>query len=62
MNDKLLDTKELSKMLGVTTNTLQIWRHQGKGPRYRKFSRRAIRYQEQDVLNWIESTAIETET
>lgn len=62
MNTRLLDTKELSKMLGVTTNTLQIWRHQGKGPKYIRLTRRAVKYQEQDVLNWIESKAIETET
>jgi predicted DNA-binding transcriptional regulator AlpA len=62
MDARLLDTKELSKMLGVTTNTLQIWRHEGKGPKYLKLSRRAVRYKEQDVLNWMESTAIETET
>lgn len=62
MDDKLLDTNELSGMLGVTVNTLQIWRHQGKGPKYIKLSRRAVRYKEQDVRDWMNNSIVETES
>ena len=60
MGEKLLNTNELSAMLGVTVNTLQIWRHQGKGPRYIKLSRRAVRYRQQDVLDWMNTSVVET--
>lgn len=61
MDEKLLDTNELSIMLGVTVNTLQIWRHKGRGPKYIKLSRRAVRYKERDVKDWIQNSEIETE-
>ncbi len=61
MGEKLLNTNELSAMLGVTVNTLQIWRHQGKGPKYFKLSRRAVRYKERDILAWMDNSMIETE-
>lgn len=32
--DDLLTTKEASVILGVRPNTLEIWRHQGRGPTY----------------------------
>ena len=60
MAEKLLNTNELAAMLGVTVNTLQIWRHQGKGPQYIKLSRRAVRYKERDVLAWMDNAMIET--
>ncbi len=61
MSEKLIDTNELSEMLGVTVNALQIWRHQGRGPKYIKLSRRAVRYREQDILAWMDNSIIETE-
>jgi len=62
INNKLLTTQEVSETLGVTVNTLQIWRHQGKGPRYIKLSRRAIRYRAGDCQEWLENSVIETES
>ncbi len=58
---ELVDSNVVATMLGITTNTLQIWRHQGKGPRYVKLSRRAVRYRKKDVLDWIQNSMIETE-
>jgi predicted DNA-binding transcriptional regulator AlpA len=55
----LLTTEQVSKALDVTINTLQIWRHKGKGPRYIKLSRRAIRYRKEDILEWLENSIIE---
>lgn len=57
----LIDSHVTADILGITVNTLQIWRHQGKGPRYVKLSRRAVRYQKKDVLDWIQNSMIETE-
>ena len=61
MSEKLLDTSNVSELLGVTKNTLQIWRHQGKGPKYIKLSKRAVRYRESDVVEWVNHSMIETE-
>lgn len=60
-DEDLLNSNDVSEMLGVSVNTLGIWRHQGKGPSYLKFSRRAVRYRKQDVLDWMEEATIETE-
>lgn len=61
MSEKLLDTSNVSELLGVTKNTLQIWRHQGKGPKYIKLSKRAVRYRMSDVIEWVDHFMIETE-
>lgn len=57
----LLTTEEVSDWMKISRNALQIMRHEGKGPRYIKLSRRAVRYREQDVLEWMESATIETQ-
>lgn len=58
---ELVDSNEVAQMLKITANTLQIWRHQGKGPRYVKLSRRAVRYRKKDILDWVQNSMIETE-
>ena len=57
---EVLSSSEVAGMLGVTVNALNIWRHQGKGPKYLKFSRRAIRYRMQDVLDWMNNSVVDT--
>ncbi|MBD9613584.1 helix-turn-helix domain-containing protein [Pseudomonas sp. PDM02] len=51
---KLLTNTETAELLGLKSNTLEIWRTQGKGPAFRKIGR-AIRYVEADVLTWLDA-------
>ena len=46
---------ELANKLGVTTHTLQDWRHAGRGPRYIDMGGRAVRYCWSDVQTWLAS-------
>jgi predicted DNA-binding transcriptional regulator AlpA len=53
---KLLSSKEVAEMLGVTDQTLRIWRMKGNSPKYVRFGKLKSRcgYREEDVLKWIE--------
>ncbi|PLP98746.1 helix-turn-helix transcriptional regulator [Cupriavidus pauculus] len=51
---KLLTNMQTAELLGLRSNTLEIWRTQGKGPVYRKIGR-AVRYAEADVLAWLDA-------
>ncbi len=55
-----MTTKEVAEDLGLTENALAIWRHRGEGPKYIKISRRAVRYRESDIQEWLEMGVIET--
>jgi len=50
---KLLTTKQAAEMLGLSPNTLNQWRHDGRSPRFRKLGK-AVRYLESDLLEYIE--------
>lgn len=58
MNDhketNLLTEKQAAEFLGFTARALQKWRIQGTGPKFVRISSRAIRYQVQDLIDWIE--------
>lgn len=49
---KLLNTKETAALLGVKPNTLDIWRHYGRGPKFHKVGR-LVKYAESDVINYL---------
>lgn len=51
----LMTTAELSQVTGLSTNTLSIYRTQGKGPRYVKLGGFQVRYEKADVRDWIDS-------
>jgi hypothetical protein len=38
-----IDTETTAKILGIKQGTLEVWRHQGKGPEFCKFGR-SVRY------------------
>ena len=38
-----IDTTATAKILGIKKGTLEVWRHQGKGPEFCKFGR-SVRY------------------
>ncbi len=50
-----LTTVEVALLLGVRPQTLEKWRSQGKGPPFRKASRRVVRYDQTAVADWMAS-------
>lgn len=53
LNKEFITTKEFAEMLGVTENTIVIWRTKGFGPKYYKLGR-SVRYKKADVEAWID--------
>lgn len=51
---RLLRSKELAEVFGLTDNTLRIWRLQGEGPPYFKVGAKAVRYDQDKVREWLE--------
>ena len=52
---RFLKEKELGSILDVRIKTLQRWRLQGTGPKYKKLGG-AVRYDISDVEAWIQSS------
>ena len=50
----LLTTAEAAVSMGLRKNTLEIWRLQGKGPRFVKIESH-VRYRSQDILAYLEA-------
>ena len=57
----LLDQKEAAKRLGLSVKTLERWRWASRGPRFIKLSGRAVRYRPEDLSEWVEARAVETQ-
>lgn len=53
--EKLLTPPEVSEILGVTVETLALWRHHKRYDLPYVKSGRLVRYREQDVTHFIES-------
>lgn len=51
---KLLTNNETATLLGLKNNSLEIWRLQGKGPKFIKIGR-LVRYAEAEIYAWIEA-------
>lgn len=51
--DDLLNTTELAEWLGVSTQFLEIGRHQGYGPPFIRLTPKIVRYRRDDVLDWL---------
>jgi hypothetical protein len=52
--DDLLSTEELARWLGVSIQWVEIGRHRGYGPKFKRIGRYRIRYLRNDVLAWLE--------
>ncbi len=50
---KLLNTAQAAELLGVKKNTLEIWRYEKKGPKFRKVGA-LVRYAESDLLAYLD--------
>ena len=53
-DDSLLTQKQVSKILGVQTRTLESWRIRGGGPKFVRISARCIRYKIAEIREWID--------
>ena len=53
-NENLLTTEEAGNVLGMSEQTLRIWRMENKGPSYIRINR-SIRYRREDLEAFISS-------
>jgi predicted DNA-binding transcriptional regulator AlpA len=51
--DSILKPDEAAEMLRITPRTLADWRYRGVGPRFVRYSGRAVRYRLRDVDAWL---------
>jgi len=55
--NEVLTTKQAAEMLGIKPGTLEIWRVQGRSPRYLKIGH-AVRYRKSDILEFLEKCEV----
>lgn len=58
VQNELLNNKETARLLGITHGTLEVWRHQGKGPTFIKMGQgkqAPIRYLRSTVMEWLQN-------
>jgi predicted DNA-binding transcriptional regulator AlpA len=60
MIDHNLGDNEVASVLKVSPQTLRNWRSQQKGPPYLKLGR-AVRYQPEDLVEWMKNRKVKTE-
>jgi predicted DNA-binding transcriptional regulator AlpA len=56
ITDELLDNEQTAALLGIKPNTLEIWRHKGKGPEFLKLGdtpQAPVRYLRSEVTAWL---------
>lgn len=54
-NMELVPQREVARLLGVKTKTLEKWRWVGEGPPYVKVNGHLVRYELDDVEAWLNS-------
>lgn len=52
--EPIFDTRAAAPLIGVTPGTLQVWRCQGKGPRFIKSGSRVV-YRLRDINAYLDS-------
>lgn len=52
--EPLLTETQAAKYLSLTTRALQNWRYLGRGPHFVRISRRAVRYRQCDLDEFVE--------
>ncbi len=55
----LLRPAAAAQFLGVSVRTLQDWRFTGTGPRFIRYSARAVRYRVRDLEAWIKKREVD---
>ena len=59
MEKRFLNTKEAAEVLRMSPGTLEVWRCDGRGPRYRKIGWKVF-YTIEDIQEFIESGLVRT--
>jgi predicted DNA-binding transcriptional regulator AlpA len=52
-DDRYVSEIIVAKLTGMSRRTLQQWRRERRGPRWRRVGRRAVRYSLADVRRWL---------
>jgi predicted DNA-binding transcriptional regulator AlpA len=61
MHRPVFSGREAADYLGLSYGTLEVWRRQGRGPRYVRLGRR-IGYRHQDIEAFLDLCAVEART
>lgn len=56
-DDDLVNEAKAAEILGLAKGTLNIWRHEGKGPNYIKLGT-AVRYKYRDLTAYIDQQSV----
>ena len=62
--DRMLNTAEAARVLGLSPVTLRQWRRRAdpKGPDYYRLGRTTVRYRQSEVVAWLERHAVSSDT
>lgn len=60
MTDKIIKTKDVAEILGVSINTVRLWRKKERGPKYFRRGYGRYFYFEDDVLSFAKEMGYET--
>ena len=55
IDDRLLDTRQVAKFLGVNKSWVERARVEGSGPPFFRLDGKVIRYREKDLTAWVDS-------
>ena len=58
-HEPLATTEKVAEYLSMSRHTLDNWRSQHTGPKYRRLPNGSIRYSWPDVRAWLESQSVE---
>ena len=62
MDKKIISTEQVAKILGVSVNTVRIWRTKDRGPKYFMRGYNRYFYVEQDVLDFAKERGFTNES
>ena len=55
------NARELAALLGVSTQTLYLWRVKGQGPKFIRETRQTVVYLKSTVAEWMKSHEVQTQ-
>lgn len=58
--DRYIDDQAASELLGLSRSYMRQLRVKGGGPRFSRFSAKAIRYRVADLLSWAEARSVKS--
>lgn len=58
--EKILKTKDVSALLGVSVNTVRLWREKGRGPKYFERGYGRYFYKQSDVAEFAREKGYDT--